>query len=341
MIDYQPLLDRWQGGDLDRWAAMLSGQIDRGLSGQRYGDLGRWLAVLDALPTIEADRVRLDCARVGADAVDRPDAAVMKRLRDALMALHPWRKGPFELFGLHVDTEWRSDWKWNRLQHRIDPLAGRRVLDVGCGSGYHCWRMLGGGAAEVIGIDPTPLFVVQFWALQKYLRQAGIWVLPMGIEQVPPKLEAFDSVFSMGVLYHRRSPMDHLRELKGCLRPGGQLVLETLVIEGGPGATLVPEGRYARMGNVWFLPSPDTLLGWLRKIGFVDPALADVSVTSTREQRATEWMRFHSLADFLDPEDSSRSIEGYPAPRRAIVTARAPGVWRPEATALQLQQAQH
>ena len=112
------------------------------------------------------------------------------------------------------------------------------------------------------------------------------------------------------------------------------------MVEGGPGATLVPEGRYARMGNVWFLPSPDALLGWLRKVGFIDPQLVDVTVTTTGEQRATAWMRFHSLADFLDPQDSSRSIEGYPAPRRAIVTARASGRWRPDATALQRQQAQ-
>jgi tRNA (mo5U34)-methyltransferase len=240
------------------------------------------------------------------------------------MGQHPWRKGPFELFGVHIDTEWRSDWKWDRLAGAIDSLEDRRVLDVGCGSGYHCWRMAGAGATEVIGIDPTPLFVVQFWALQKYLRQDHVWVLPLGIEHVPRKLRAFDTVFSMGVLYHRRSPLDHLQELQDCLRPGGQLVLETLVIEGGPGDTLVPEGRYARMGNVWFLPSCDTLVGWLRKLGFTDPAVIDVNVTSTQEQRATEWMTFHSLRDFLDPEDPARSVEGHPAPRRAILTARTP-----------------
>lgn len=102
-------------------------------------------------------------------------------------------------------------------------------------------------------------------------------------------------------------------------------MLETLVIDGPDGATLVPEGRYARMGNVWFLPSCDTLLGWLRKLGFRDEQLLEVAVTTTDEQRATDWMRFHSLANFLDPEDSSKTIEGYPAPKRAVVTARAPG----------------
>ena len=324
MIDYQPLIARWaQDDSFATWADELPGLLETGLSHQRYGDLSRWLAALDALPDITPNAVNLDASRVGCDSVDAVPAETLAQLHEALQGLHPWRKGPFELFGVHIDTEWRSDWKWDRIAPHIDPLPGRRVLDVGCGSGYHCWRMLGAGAAEVIGIDPTPLFVVQFWALQRYLRQAGIWVLPMGIESVPPKLRAFDTVFSMGVLYHRRSPFDHLLELRDCLRPNGQLVLETLVIDGGPGDTLVPSGRYSRMGNVWFLPSCDTLLGWLEKVGYRDAKVVDVTVTSTDEQRSTEMLRFHSLTDFLDPEDPTKTIEGYPAPMRAIVTAYA------------------
>ncbi|MEZ5572193.1 MAG: tRNA 5-methoxyuridine(34)/uridine 5-oxyacetic acid(34) synthase CmoB [Halioglobus sp.] len=329
MMDYQPLIARWQNGALDRWAQHLQQQIAAGLSEERYGDLPRWLAALRDLPELHADDIHLDASRVGASSSNPPPEKILAQLQDALFKLHPWRKGPFELFGIHIDTEWRSDWKWDRLHTAIDSLQGRTVLDVGCGSGYHCWRMLGAGAAQVIGIDPTPLFVVQFWALQYYLQQDNIWVLPVAMEQVPPKLQAFDTVFSMGVLYHRRSPLDHLQELKDCLRPGGQLVLETLVIEGELGDTLLPEGRYARMGNVWFLPSCATLLSWLRKLGFVDAQLVDVCVTSTQEQRSTPWMTFHSLANFLDPEDASKTIEGYPAPRRAVVTARIPGNWEP------------
>ena len=128
----------------------------------------------------------------------------------------------------------------------------------------------------------------------------------------------------MGILYHRRSPMDHLRELKELLRPGGQLILETLVVEGPEGTVLVPEGRYAKMPNVWFLPSTDTLLSWMRKMGLVNPRMVDSTVTSTDEQRATDWMHFESLADFLDPNDHSKTIEGYPAPIRATFIAEAP-----------------
>ena len=331
-IDYSPLLDAWQGGELAVWAEQLPAQLQAGMSRERFGDLERWLEALDTLPSIHADHIHLNTDKVGAGCASAIEPALQQQLQNALMGLHPWRKGPYELFGVHIDTEWRSDWKWDRLLPGLQDLSQRRVLDVGCGSGYHCWRMLGAGAAEVIGIDPTPLFVVQFWALQKYLQQPNIWLLPTGIEQVPPKLQAFDTVFSMGVLYHRRSPMDHLQELKDCLRPGGQLVLETLVIEGASGDTLMPEGRYARMGNVWFLPSCDTLLAWLRKLGFVNCELVDVNVTSVQEQRSTPWMTFHSLANFLDPNDPSLSIEGHPAPRRAIITANLPGQWQPGKT---------
>lgn len=321
-MNYEALIQRWQGTELQAWADRLPEQLDKGLCPQRYGDLPRWLEVLAQLPDWAVAHRVLDQSRVGAQGLQPLDAATAAQFKQQLLGLHPWRKGPYELFGVHIDTEWRSDWKWDRLAPHITDLRGRRVLDVGCGSGYHCWRMAGAGASEVIGIDPTPLFVVQFWTMQKYLQQPQVWVLPVGIEAVPRKLQAFDTVFSMGVLYHRRSPMDHLLELRDCMRPGGELVLETLVIEGGPGEVLVPEGRYARMGNVWFLPSCETLMGWLRKLGFRDPQLLDLTTTTTAEQRSTEWMRFHSLENFLDPEDSARSIEGYPAPRRAVLTAR-------------------
>ena len=245
-------------------------------------------------------------------------------LRELLLQLHPWRKGPFHIHGVDIDTEWRSDWKWQRLRNDIEPLSGKRVLDIGCGSGYHVWRMLGEGAAEVIGVDPTPLFVVQFWALQHFIQNFNAWVLPLGIEHLPAKLRAFDSVFSMGVLYHRRSPLDHLLELREALAPGGQLVLETLVIDGKDGDVLVPEDRYARMGNVWFLPSCATLETWLKKMKFQNIELIDINTTSSDEQRSTEWMTYHSLTNFLDPKDNSKTIEGYPAPQRAIITATAP-----------------
>ena len=317
--DWGALSARWQDGPLSEWLVLLPEQFATGLSPARYGDLPRWRDALSALPPLPTADIQLTTARVGLSGT--APAEKMEALHCALMGLHPWRKGPFELCGLHVDAEWRSDWKWDRLADAIAPLEGRRVLDAGCGNGYHCWRMLGAGAAEVIGIDPTPLFILQFKAVQHYLQQSGIHVLPMTLEAMPEHLPVFDTVFSMGVLYHRRDPMAHLMSLKHKLAPRGQLVLETLVIEGDDEALLKPNGRYARMGNVWQLPSPGLAARWLKEAGFSEIKIVDVGVTSLEEQRRTPWMTFHSLEEFLEANDPTRTIEGFPAPRRAILSA--------------------
>ena len=128
----------------------------------------------------------------------------------------------------------------------------------------------------------------------------------------------------MGVLYHRRSPLDHLQELKNSLRAGGELVLETLVIDGELGKTLMPEQRYAKMNNVWFIPSVPTMELWLRKCGYKNVRCVNVANTTIEEQRATDWMTFESLESFLDQDDHSKTIEGYPAPRRATLICQAP-----------------
>lgn len=321
MIDYQPFLSALKKTELADWLDSLPGQLERGLDKKRYGDLSRWENVLNNLPDYSADSISLNQSSVsvaGATLSDEQHDALKAQLK----GLHPWRKGPFNLFGVEIDTEWHSDWKWDRLAEHIEPLNGRKVLDVGCGSGYHCWRMRGAGAELVIGIDPTPLFITQFFSLQKYIQDPYVTVLPMGIEHLPAKMQAFDTTFSMGVLYHRRSPFDHLIELRDSLRPGGELVLETLVIDGKDGEVLVPEDRYARMGNVWFLPSSAALQNWLKKVGFSDIKLIDESTTTIEEQRSTEWMTFYSLEQFLDPDDHSKTIEGYPAPKRAIISAK-------------------
>ncbi|AUM12626.1 tRNA 5-methoxyuridine(34)/uridine 5-oxyacetic acid(34) synthase CmoB [Ketobacter alkanivorans] len=289
----------------------------------KHGDYERWQQALNGLPQVAVSSMAFDASAVRVGQVDDCDASVRQQIEQCLRGLHPWRKGPFELCGVHVDTEWRSDWKWDRLAPHIDPLHGRTVLDIGCGSGYHLWRMLGAGAAMTIGVDPSLLFQMQFRAIEHFTGPQPVYHLPLGIEHLPAEMRAFDTVFSMGVLYHRRSPFDHLIELRDLLRPGGQLVLETLIIEAEQGQVLVPDGRYARMGNVWFLPSVPTLIQWLQKVRFKNVRCVDVTATSVQEQRSTDWMTFQSLPDFLDPSDPQRTIEGYPGPRRAIILAEA------------------
>ena len=322
IADIEAFSLRWEGGNLRDWLRQMPDQFSRGMSEKRFGDLPRWREAMAALPYLKTEAIDLDTSAITARGSVNEEEII--KLETALRGLHPWRKGPYSLFGVNIDTEWRSDFKWGRLAHAIDSLEDRRVLDVGCGSGYHCWRMKGAGAAEVIGIDPTPLFVLQFKAIQHYLNIDSVHVLPLALEQLPPNLHAFDTTFSMGVLYHRRSPIDHLTDLRDTLVSGGQLVLETLVVEGDEDTVFVPPARYARMGNVWFLPSPAALMKWMSKAGFINVGLVDVNQTTVAEQRSTDWMTFYSLSNFLDSADHNKTVEGHPAPTRAIITARVP-----------------
>ena len=322
MIDYRPFLDTLTDTALAHWQAPLAGQLDQLFATLNDGNLPRFLKQLDKLPVVEDVRVDLDRVAI---ASERPlSAEQSEQLNDALRGLIPWRKGPFQVFDTVIDSEWRCDLKWARVAPHLSDLSNRTVLDVGCGNGYYGWRMKAAGARLVAGIDPSWLSVVQHLAINHYIQDPTHTVLPLTMEAMVPDLEAFDTVFSMGVLYHRRSPLDHLAELRAALRPGGELVLETLVIEGNDKEALVPPGRYARMNNVWFLPSPQALVTWLEKVGFENVRIVDVTKTRPEEQRTTEWKPGQSLRDYLDPEDSDRTIEGHPAPVRAVLVAGKP-----------------
>ncbi|MBV4365131.1 tRNA 5-methoxyuridine(34)/uridine 5-oxyacetic acid(34) synthase CmoB [Erwinia phyllosphaerae] len=307
---------------LSHWLETLPAQIAAWQREQLHGHFKNWDRSVEHLPVIVPETLDL----LHSVSADSSHLSERQRggLESLLRNLMPWRKGPYSLYGVNINTEWRSDWKWDRVLPHISSLAGRTVLDVGCGSGYHMWRMVGAGANLVVGIDPMQLFICQFEAVRKLLgNDQRAHVLPLGIEQLP-ELKAFDTVFSMGVLYHRRSPLDHLYQLKNQLVSGGELVLETLVVEGDEHAVLVPGERYAQMRNVYFIPSTGALKNWLEKCGFVDVKIADYSVTSTDEQRRTDWMTSESLAEFLDPNDPTKTVEGYPAPLRAVLVARKP-----------------
>jgi tRNA (mo5U34)-methyltransferase len=323
MIEFGNFYQQIAKSPLSHWLETLPAQIGAWQRESQHGLFKQWSNAVEFLPEIQPHKLDL-LHSVTAESETPLGEGQVKRIDTLMRNLMPWRKGPFSLYGVNIDTEWRSDWKWERVLPHLSDLTGRTILDVGCGSGYHLWRMIGAGAHLAVGIDPTQLFLCQFEAVRKLLgNDQRAHLLPLGIEQLPA-LKAFDTVFSMGVLYHRRSPLEHLWQLKDQLVSEGELVLETLVVEGDENTVLVPGERYAQMRNVYFIPSAPALKNWLEKCGFVDVRIVDMCVTSTEEQRRTEWMVTESLADFLDPKDPTKTIEGYPAPLRAVIVAKKP-----------------
>ena len=291
------------------------------ISNQAYqvnnGNIPKWSQAIDTIDALPKGKISLKKPYISIN----KDCIDSELLMDALYKLVPWRKGPFMINGLALESEWDGDMKWQRISKHIKPLKNKLVLDVGAGNGYFTLRMAMEGAKRALGIDPFLLFNYQFRAIKSMIESPlNALLLPMKLEEIPKK-PIFDTVFSMGVLYHQRDHMAHLSQLKEMMAPDAEFVIETLVVEGPKDYILVPKDRYAQMRNVYSIPSIKTLKSWLNDANFNNVRVVDVSKTTTAEQRKTPWIGENgaSLEDFLNPLDDSLTIEGYPAPTRAIV----------------------
>lgn len=278
---------------------------------------------LDKLPDVTPSSIDTDQARIRIGTAQDLDDSQSTALSRALNGLRPWRKGPFEIFGIRLDSEWDSAMKWDRLAGHLGAQAGKRVLDIGSSCGYYMFRLAARQPALILGLEPYLNYYFQFLALARYLALPAVHGLPLKLEELPDLRRCFDTVLCMGILYHRRAPLDTLLQIHRLMVPGGQLVLETLVMEGNGEVALFPKKRYAGMNNVYFIPTVACLSHWLGRCGFDNIRCVDVSKTTLAEQRRTEWIDTQSLADFLDPSDPQKTIEGYPAPVRAMVLAGA------------------
>lgn len=248
----------------------------------------------------------------------------LEALERAAQSLIPWKKGPFELYGLNIDGEWRSDKKWERLEKQIDSLENHRVLDIGCNNGYFMFRMLAHNPKFVLGIDPVVRTYGQFKFIQHFAQEAKLHYEMLGVEHLKHFKQCFETIFSMGIIYHHRHPMEQLIDIREALTPGGQMILETIGIQGDGPYALFPEDRYAKMKNVWFVPTIQCLENWVRRANFEEIQILPSVPTTPEEQRWTPWCPegAESLKDFLDPDDPSKTIEGHPAPWRMTIIAR-------------------
>jgi len=281
------------------------------------GNIPKWSQAIDTIDVLPKGKVALKQPYISI----HQDGIDSELLMEALRKLIPWRKGPFMFNELSLESEWNGDMKWQRITKYIKPLKNKRVLDVGAGNGYFTLRMAMEGSKRALGIEPFLLFNYQFRAIKSMIESPlNAILLPVKLEDMPKK-PIFDTVFSMGVLYHQRDHMAHLSQLHEMMAPDAELVIETLVVEDPEDYILVPNCRYAQMRNVYSIPSIKTLKSWLNDANFNNIRVVDVSKTTISEQRKTPWIGENgaSLEDFLNPLDDSLTIEGYPAPTRVII----------------------
>ena len=243
-----------------------------------------------------------------------------KNIEETARLMMPWRKGPFALFDTYIDSEWRSNVKYNLLRKHFD-LKDKRVADIGCNNGYYLFRMQEDAPKLLVGFDPSPLFKTQFDFINHFVKSDIVYEL-LGVEHVEFYEQKFDTIFCLGVLYHRSDPVAMLKSLYKGLDKEGELFLDTFYIEGEDEICLSPASSYSKIPNVYFVPTISALKNWCLRAGFDSFEVLETSKTDASEQRKTSWIEGQSLEDFLDKEDSSKTVEGYPAPARVYVRVK-------------------
>ena len=111
--------------------------------------------------------------------------------------------------------------EWEDLQKILPDFAGKAVLDLGCGYGWHCIYAAEHGAAHVTGVDLS----------QKMLEVARnktqfpqVEYIQGAIEDVTLPESTFDIVFSSLTIHYLKSFEDFVEKVYGWLRPGGDFV---------------------------------------------------------------------------------------------------------------------
>lgn len=243
------------------------------------------------------------------------------KIEEIARSLSHWRKGPFQLGDLFIDSEWRSDIKWNRIKNSLPSLENKTVLDIGCNNGYFMFEMAKQNPKAVLGIDPVAYCEAQFNFLNHFAKSENLFFEMLGIEEVQYFENLFDVILNMGIIYHHPNPIEQLKYCHKALQKDGCLLLESIIIPGMDSTALFPHDRYARMKNVWFVPTATCLKNWLLKAKFKHVEIVFDELLTSEEQRVTSWSGGASLKDFLDPSTPSLTIEGHPAPRRAAIIA--------------------
>jgi len=241
------------------------------------------------------------------------------QIKETALLMKPWRKGPFGINTLFIDSEWQSHIKYNLLEPHFN-LKDKVVGDIGCNNGYYLFRMLTHKPKKLIGFDPSAIYYSQFQFINHFIKSDITYEL-LGVEHVEFYEHKFDTLFCLGVLYHRSDPVAMLKSLFKGLNKGGELILDTFMIDGEDEICLTPKDRYSKIPNIYFVPTVPALINWCHRAGFESVEVLETMVTEHNEQRRTDWIDTQSLEDFLDPTDESKTVEGYPAPKRVYIKA--------------------
>ena len=190
----------------------------KNLSNQWYQKLRPLKESISQIKTdfLENSSPRVKIGRAGE--LDAPQAKLLQSLCEHLI---PWRKGPYDVFGISIDAEWDSSIKWSRLKPHLN-VRGKKVCDIGSNNGYFMWKLLEESPDLVVGLEPVTKHWACFEIFKGFLNKSvPAFMEPMGVEYLSLYPKFFDTILCLGIYYHRRDPLVMLKEIFDALARGG------------------------------------------------------------------------------------------------------------------------
>ena len=111
--------------------------------------------------------------------------------------------------------------EWHLLKQMLPDFTGKRVLDLGCGYGWHCVYAMQQGAASVVGVDLSEKMLAVAREKTPYPQ---VEYLQTPIEDIDFAPGSFDMVLSSLAFHYVRDFGEVCRRVRRCLRPGGDFV---------------------------------------------------------------------------------------------------------------------
>lgn len=213
--------------------------------------------------------------------------------------------------------------EWHELKNMLPDFKDKRVLDLGCGFGWHCRYAVENGARSVIGIDISQKMLSE---AKSKTKCGNIEYICMPIEDIDFPEESFDVVISSLALHYIKSFEDVLDRVYKCLSRGGDFIFSVehpIFTAQGP-----QDWYYDDKGNILHWPVDHYFTEGIRNAKFLGEEVIKYHRTLTTYLNSLIKIGFE-ITGVVEPEPEENMLNTVPGmldelrrPMMLLVSAR-------------------
>lgn len=213
--------------------------------------------------------------------------------------------------------------EWHELKNMLPDFKDKRVLDLGCGFGWHCRYAVENGARSVIGIDISQKMLSE---AKSKTKCGNIEYICMPIEDIDFPEESFEVVISSLALHYIKSFEDVLDRVYKCLSRGGDFIFSVehpIFTAQGP-----QDWYYDDKGNILHWPVDHYFTEGIRNAKFLGEEVIKYHRTLTTYLNSLIKIGFE-ITGVVEPEPEENMLNTVPGmldelrrPMMLLVSAR-------------------